>query len=198
MFGADGATHGAAAVAGPGRAEVGSASTPPPPTPDERTPPVSWLGEFFAAIPDAIAALWTFGRGWAGLIVTLGSAVLTAVFLLLAHRLRETHGWVSATFGGLAATVASLWAFGILPSAWIYYLDGSRELLADTIIPTQIVINDFTVFGNFYQVVRDSVVMVETMVAMAAFTAIAIAVQKRYPRALMEGEEARPQSGGYK
>jgi hypothetical protein len=159
---------------------------------------VSWLGEFFATIPDALAALWTFGRGWAGLLITGGSAVLTALCLLAAHRLRDTHGWVSATFGGLGASIAALWAFGILPSAWIYYLDGSRELLADNLIPTRIAVGDYTIFGNFFQVVRDSVVMVETMVAMAAFTAIAIAVQKRYPRALAEGEEARPQSGGYK
>lgn len=156
------------------------------------------VGEFFSAIPDALSALWTFGRGWAGLGITIGSMALTALFLLLAHRTRESYGWISATWGGMAAMIATLWAFGILPSAWIYFLDGSKAVLQDQIIPSQIAFGDFVLFSNFYQVFRDSIVMVETIVAMAAFTALAIWVQKRYPRGLAEGEEARPQAGGYK
>lgn len=159
---------------------------------------MSWIGEFFTSIPDALAALWSFGRGWAGLGVTIGSMALIALFLFAAQRTREDYGWVSATFGGMAATVAGLWAFGILPSAWVYYVDGSEEILADQIIPARIAIGDFTLFGNFYQVFRDSIVMVETIVAMGAFTALALWVQKRYPKSLAEGEESRPQSGGYK
>jgi hypothetical protein len=159
---------------------------------------VDVITEFFAAIPDVFVALWDFGRGWSGLAVTLGSIALVALFLLAAQRTRDDYGWVSATFGGCAATVAGLWAFGILPSAWIYFLDGQADLMSDTIIPSRIAIGDFVVFGNFYQVFRDSIVMVETMVAMAAFTALALWVQKKYPRALAEGEEPREQSGGYK
>lgn len=156
------------------------------------------IGEFFSTIPDMLSELWDFGRGWSGLAVTIGSIVLTGLFLAIARRTRDEYGWISATFGGMAAMIASLWAFGILPSAWIYFLDGSRDTLIDQIIPSQIVIGDFTVFGNFYQVFRDSIVMVETIVAMAGFTAFAIYVQKEYPRTLADGEEARPQAGGYK
>ncbi|WP_370328278.1 hypothetical protein [Euzebya sp.] len=156
------------------------------------------ISEFFTTIPDTFVALWDFGRGFAGLAVTLGSVALVAGFCLAAVRLRDSHGWVAAIMGGCASMVATLWAFGILPSAWIYFLDGQSELLTDQVIPSQIVIGDFVVMGNFYQVFRDSIVMVETMVAMVAFGAAALWIQKRYPRTLAEGEEAREQSGGYK
>ncbi len=154
--------------------------------------------EFFGAIPDVFSYAWTFGRGFTGLAITGGSILLTAVFLLAAHRTRDDYGWVSATFGGCAAMIATLWAFGILPSAWIYFIDGGRDILADTIVPSRIAIGEFTLFGNFYQVFRDSIVMVETFIAMGAFGALALAVQKRYPRGLAEGEEAGEKSGGYK
>lgn len=165
---------------------------------------MSWLTEFFGTIPGALGALWTFGGGLSGLFVTIGSAVLTGLFLLAAQRTRDDYGWVSATFGGMAATIAGFWAFGILPSAWVYYADQVRDLVGDQIIPTQIAIpfpgreEPFVLLGNFYQVFRDSIVMVETMVAMGAFTVAAFWIQKRWPRSLAEGEEARPQSGGYK
>ena len=156
------------------------------------------ISEFFSTIPDVLQALWNFGRGFTGLAVTLGSIVLTALFCLAAQRTRDDYGWVSATFGGMAAMIAGLWAFGILPSAWIYFLAGSSDILSDQIIPSRIAFGDFVIFGNFYDVFRDSIVMVETTIAMVAFTVLAFWVQKRYPRTLAEGEEAREQSGGYK
>ncbi len=154
--------------------------------------------EFFGAFPDIVSSLWTFGRGFTGLAVTGGSIALTAIFLLAAQRTRDDYGWISATFGGCAAMIAGLWAFGILPSAWIYFLDGARDILLDQVIPSRVVIGEFTVFGNFYQVFRDSIVMVETVIAMGAFGAMALAIQKKYPRGLADGEEAGEKSGGYK
>jgi hypothetical protein len=160
---------------------------------------VDWIGEFFRTLPQVIQALWTFGRGWAGGgAVTIGSIVLVALFLKAAERHRERYGWLSALWGSMAVTVAAFWAFGILPSAWVYFADGQKDLMADRMIPSQIGIGSWVIASNFYQVVRDSVVVVETIVAMVAFAVIALRVQKRYPRALAEGEEARPQSGGYK
>ena len=159
---------------------------------------MDWLGEFFGAIPDVIVALWEFGDGLLGLGVMVGSIALIAATLFLAKILRDDHGWLSAIFGTMAATVGAFWIFGILPSAWVYFLDGSRELLRDTMIPSQIVIGETVVMGNFYQVVRDSVVMLETMVAMGAMVVVALWIQKRYPRGLAEGEEKGPSSGGYK
>ncbi len=156
------------------------------------------IREFFFSIDDIFRALWSFGNGFAGLAVTIGSIVLVAVFALAAQRTRDDYGWVSAVFGGCAAMIAGLWAFGILPSAWIYFLDGTKDILIDQVVPSQVAVGDFTIFGNFYQVFRDSIVMVETMVAMGAFVALALWVQKKYPRSLVEGEEAREQSGGYK
>jgi hypothetical protein len=159
---------------------------------------VDWLGEFFRTLPSVFKALWSFGRGWAGLGVTVGTCVLIALFLAGAHRLREQYGWLSALCGAMAATLAAFWAFGILPSAWIYFADGQKNLMEGRMIPKQIGIGSWVIASNFYQVVRDSVVVVETIVAMTAFAVLALRMQKRYPRSLAEGEEPRPQSGGYK
>jgi hypothetical protein len=159
---------------------------------------VSWITEFFRTIPPALSALWVFGRGWAGVAVTAGSALAFVLFLLAAHRLRDTYGWVSALCGAMASFIAIWWALGVLPSAWVYFVDGSKNLLKDKMIPGQIVIGNFTVMSNFYSVVRDAVVAVEQVVALVGFAAAGLYVQKKYPRALVEGEETRPQSGGYK
>ncbi|MGH8906771.1 MAG: hypothetical protein ACRD0K_09700 [Egibacteraceae bacterium] len=159
---------------------------------------MDWIVEFFRTIPGALSALWEFGNGWAGVAVTAGSAAAFALFLVAAHRLRDTYGWVSALCGAMASFIAIWWALGILPSAWVYFVDGSKNLLRDQMIPGQIVIGDFTVAANFYSVVRDAVVAAEQVVALVAFGAVGIYVQKKYPRTLAEGEQARPQSGGYK
>lgn len=159
---------------------------------------MDWIGEFVRTLPSVLNALWSFGRGWAGVGVTVGSVVLIALSLAAAHRLRERYGWISALCGSMAATIAAWWAFGILPSAWVYFADGQQDLMADQVIPSQIGIGDWVIASNFYQVARDSVVIVETLVAMVIFAVLALRVQKRYPRSLAEGEENRPQSGGYK
>ncbi|CAN5172569.1 hypothetical protein BH23ACT9_BH23ACT9_21550 [soil metagenome] len=159
---------------------------------------VNLITDFFRAIPQVFVELWNFGNGIQGVLVTGGSIVLVAAFCLAAQRTRDNYGWVSATFGGCAAMVAGLWAFGILPSAWIYFMDGSVGVLADTVIPSRVVVGEFVVFNNFYEVFRDSIVMAETAVAMVAFTALALWIQKKYPRTLAAGEEAGEKSGGYK
>jgi hypothetical protein len=159
---------------------------------------VDWVGEFFRTLPSVAKALWEFGRGWAGVAVTVGSGLLIALFVIGAGRLRERYGWLSALCGAMAATIAAWWLFGILPSAWVYFLDAQQDLMEGRVIPSQIGIGSWVIASNFYQVVRDSVVIVETAVAMVAFAILALRLQKRYPRSLAEGEEPRPQSGGYK
>ena len=157
-----------------------------------------WVGEFFGAIPEVVRAMWNFADGLVGVGIMLGSAVIIAASLFLAQRTRDEHGWISAVFGTMAATVAAFWLFGILPSAWVYFADSTRELLTDTVIPSRIAIGETVVMGNFYQVFRDSIVMAETTVAMIAMGVVALWVQKKYPRGLAEGEEKGPSSGGYK
>jgi len=159
---------------------------------------VDWVGEFFRTLPDVGRALWAFIAGWRGVAIIIGSGALIVGFSAGAFLLRDTYRWLSGIFGTLAALVAAWWAFGIIPSAWIYFADGQRELMENTIIPGTLGIGQYQVASNFYQVFRDSVVMGETFIAMAAFAILALQIQKRFPRALAEGEEARPQSGGYK
>lgn len=151
------------------------------------------VGDFFRALPEVLRSLWTFGDGFYGLTIMIVSVALTALFLLLAHRLRAEHTWLSAVFGSLAITILFFWGFGVLPSAWVYFVDGSRDLLEGTLIPSAL-----PGMTNFYQVFRDLVVLIETGIAMTAFVVVALLVQRRLPKGLAEGEEARPQSGGYK
>ncbi|MDQ3974279.1 MAG: hypothetical protein M3276_08080 [Actinomycetota bacterium] len=160
---------------------------------------MSWARDFFGALPDAFSALWQFGGGLRGVFITLGSIAFAAVFLLAARLLRETRGWLSALFGVMGGTIVFWWVFGILPSAWVYFVDGSKDLLENRVIPGTLALGpDRVIAADFYQVFRDLVVVLETGVAIAACGVAALAVQKRYPRGLAEGEEPRPQSGGYK
>lgn len=142
---------------------------------------------------EASVTLWRFIAGWRGVAVTLGSIILTVVFALGARLLRERSGWLSAILGMMAIAVVMFWLFGILPSAWVYFSDQQGDLLESRVIPSAL-----PGFANFYVFFRDAVVLGETMVGIGAFVVAAFWIQKRYPRSLAEGEEARPQSGGYK
>ena len=159
---------------------------------------MEWVGEFFSTLPAVGTALWAFMRGWVGVAIIVGSGAMMIGFGLAALILRDKFGWLSAIFGMMSATVAAWWAFGIIPSAWIYFADGQRDLMENTVIPATFGTPRFMIATNFYQVFRDLVVIMETQIAMVAFAIIALQIQKRFPRALAEGEEARPQSGGYK
>ncbi|MPZ72430.1 MAG: hypothetical protein GEU74_04250 [Nitriliruptorales bacterium] len=159
---------------------------------------MDWVGEFFSTLPQVGSALWTFMRGWVGVAIIIGSGAMMVGFGLLAVVLRGTYGWLAAIFGIMAATVAAWWAFGIIPSAWVYFADGQRDLMENTVVPGTLGVGQFQVAANFYQVFRDLVVVMETQIAMVVFAIAALQIQKRFPRALAEGEEARPQSGGYK
>jgi hypothetical protein len=154
---------------------------------------VDWLGEFFRAIPDVASAFWSFSDGFYGVAVTAGNAVLAAALLFGAAVLRPTHGWLSAILGAMAATIGMFWIFGVIPSAWVYFADGSRDLLEGTIIPSAL-----PGFDNFYEVFRDSVVMGLFAIGLVGLAVLALAIQKRLPRALADGEERGPTSGGYR
>ena len=169
----------------------------------------SWFGGFFRALPDAAVALWEFGdpstlgRGWWGLLILLIWGVgLIGLPLVIAKRTYGTHEWVSASMGVVAATSAGWWLFGILPSAWIYYTDGAKEILEGTIIPASVgytFANGYRldIASNFYEVVRDLVVIVEHVVALVFTFWAALKIQERYPRGLAEGE-TKPDAGGYR
>lgn len=156
------------------------------------------IGEFFSTLPDAIAALWTFGDGFLGLVVMVVSIALTVGFAAAAYLLRERQAWVASLFGSMSVLLGLWWTLGIIPSAWVYFADSQSDLLADTIIPSQIVIGDLEVATNFYNVFRDSIVMVEAGVVLVAGTLLIFAIQKRFPGGLGEGEEKGPTTGGYK
>ena len=164
---------------------------------------MDWVGEFFSTLPLVGRALWAFlgesrSSPWEGLATIIGSGALMILFAGAALKLRDTYGWLSAIFGMMSATIAAWWAFGIIPSAWIYFADGQKDLMVDRVIPGTLGPEGYIISDNFYQVFRDLVVVTETQLAMVAFAVLALQIQKRFPRALAEGEEARPQSGGYK
>jgi hypothetical protein len=159
---------------------------------------MNWIGEFFRAIPDAFVAWWEFSGGLFGLAVLFGSIALLALFTGLAYQLREQYGWLSALFGSLAAMLALWWLMGIVPSAWVYFVDAEQELLAGRLIPEAIVLGDLEVASDFYNVFRDSVVMVMGTVVLVGVFWFALAFQKRFPKSLAEGEDRGPTTGGYK
>jgi hypothetical protein len=161
-------------------------------------PTMSWIGEFFAALPDVMVALWEFGGGFTGVILMGGSIVLIALFCLLALRLRERQGWLAALFGVMAALLSSWWLLGIIPSAWVYFVDSQSEMLADQIIPSQIIVGGLEVATNFYNVFRDTIVLVEGGIVVVGYFVLALIIQKRFPGGLAEGEERGPTTGGYK
>lgn len=155
---------------------------------------MDWVGEFFAALPEVFRALWEFGAGWQGLAVSIGSVVLVAVLTAGALRLRDELGWVAAFLGAFAAFIAGFWLFAILPSAWVFFADGERLLLEGTVIPSELVVGDLDVATNLYEVIRDSVVMAETFLAIAFLAFLTVWIQKRFPRALAPGEAPRSSS----
>lgn len=180
---------------------------------------LSWFGDFFRTIPDALEALWLFGDpsgrgdGWWGLLILLiWGVLLIALPLGIARRVHGEHEWVSATLGVVGGLSILWWVFGILPSAWIYYVDSSRELLEGAMIPGSVgITGPISIFGmtvvpegyrldiasNFYQVVRDLVVVIEHLVAFVLVFWAALRIQKRLPKTLMPGE-VKPEAGGYK
>lgn len=154
---------------------------------------VEFVRQFFSTLPEALAAVWEFVDGVYGLTVLGVSLVIIAGFLLLAHRLRPGHEWLSAVFGVLGGGVVFWWLFAILPSAWVYFASGERDLLEGTVLPGAIPGAD-----NFYMVFRDVVVVGETAVAIVAFIVAGSWIQKHFPRQLAEDEEKQPSTGGYK
>lgn len=170
---------------------------------------LDWFGEFFATLPAALRELYEFGdpsqrgQGWWGLVIfVVWAVVFTLVPLLIARATYGKREWVSATMGVVAGLSIFWWIFGILPSAWIYFLDASSELLSGPIIPASVGITlpngyRLDLMSNFYQVVRDTVVVLEHLVAFVLVIWGAIRLQRRFPRTLATGE-TRPESGGYK
>lgn len=154
---------------------------------------MDWLGDFFRTIPQAAQEFWSFADGFAGLAVLLGYLVLALVCVFLAFKLRPTRGWLSSIFGAMAITIAFFWGFGIVPSAWVYFADGAQEILEGNVIPAALPGAE-----NFYQVFRDTIVVVLTALGITGFCLAALAIQRRFPRGLAEGEEAGPKTGGYK
>jgi hypothetical protein len=159
---------------------------------------MDWLRELFTTLPGVLRVLWEFGGGFVGLVLMGVSLMLIALFCLLALRLRDRQGWLAALFGVMAALLSSWWLLGIIPSAWVYFADSQSELLADQIIPSQIIIGPLEVASNFYNVFRDTIVLVEGAIVVVGYFALALILQKRFPGGLAEGEERGPTTGGYK
>lgn len=180
---------------------------------------LSWFAEFFRTLPAVGEALWEFGdpsgrgQGWWGIAILLIWGVgLVGVPLMIAKRTYQEREWVSATMGVIAALAVAWWVYGILPSAWVYFVDSNQEILEGTIIPASAgITGPIAVFGqtlvpdgyrlaladDLYTVVRDLVVVVQHLVAFGLTFWAAMRIQDRLPKTLASGE-TRSESGGYK
>lgn len=169
----------------------------------------SWFGQFFGAFPEALRVLYEFGdpasegRGWWGfLILGIWAVAIVAVPLGVAKLTYGKHEWISATMGALGGLGILWWVFGILPSAWVYFVDSNEEILENSIIPTSLRIplggdRYLPVATDLYEVLRDVGVVIEHVIALGAVVWAALAIQRRFPRRLVPGEE-RLESGGYR
>jgi hypothetical protein len=151
------------------------------------------VNEFFATLPEAGRSLWDFMEGFYGIAIIVGSVVLVAVLLFLAKTWRDEHSWLSAIAGVSGAGVLFWWAFGIIPSAFTYFMDGERGMLEGTLVPGALPAMD-----NFYEVARDATVVGMQTVLGVIFAIAMLRIQRRYPRSLAEGEEKSPATGGYR
>jgi hypothetical protein len=170
---------------------------------------VEFFSEFGAAFPDALRALYQFGdpggigRGWMGaLVMVLWFGPLTALPLYLAKRTHGTREWFSAAMGVMGASAGIWWLFGVLPHAWIQFVESNENILAGTIIPETVGINvtdgyRVDVASNLYGVVSDSVVAVLMIGGIVLALWMFLRVQKSYPKTLATGED-KNESGGYR
>lgn len=169
---------------------------------------LSWFGDFFSTLPEALRALYQFGdpagrgNGWWGIVILLiWGILLIGVPIAIAKRTYGKHEWVSATMGVVAGLAVFWWVYGILPSAWIYYLDSSQEILEHNIIPGSMgfSVGDYRVdiASDLYLVIRDSVVVIQHLIAFVITFWAALKIQQRLPKTLVPGE-TKPEAGGYK
>ncbi|MDX1510740.1 MAG: hypothetical protein R3249_05305 [Nitriliruptorales bacterium] len=170
---------------------------------------LSWFGDFFGALPDAFRTWWEFGdpqgrgQGWWGIVILLIWGIgFVAVPLLIAKRTHGKHEWVSASMGVVAGLAIFWWLYGILPSAWIYWVDSSKETLKDAVIPASMTFTfpngyriDFA--SNLYDVIRDLVVVVQHLIAFVLTFWAALKIQEKLPDKQLAPGEVKPEAGGY-
>jgi hypothetical protein len=149
--------------------------------------------EFFSTLPEAGVLLWEFMEGFYGVAIALGSFALAALFLFLAKIWRDNHSWLSAIAGVSGGSILFWWAFGIIPSAFTYFVDGERDVFEGTLLPGQLPGMD-----NAYEVLRDVTVVGMQTLFVVVFLVAMLRIQRRYPRSLAEGEEKTPVTGGYR
>ncbi len=154
---------------------------------------VEFAEQFVGAIPEAASALWELGDGWRTVGVLIGATVLMAVFGFLALRWRDAHGWLSAILGVKAGFIAFWLVFGMVPSGWMFFADGERDLLEGTLLPGPV-----GPFEDLYEVVRDLVTVGLLGVGLLAFGVAAVWIQRRFPRSLTPEEDQGAPTGGYR
>ncbi len=174
---------------------------------------LSWFGDFFGALPDALKGLYEFGdpagvgNGWWGFVILfIWGVFFAAVPLYIAKQTHGKHEWVSATMGVVAGLSIMWWVYGVLPSAWIYYLDSNKEVLSGSIIPASAGLTfgsgeeayRVAIADNLYDVIRDLVVVIEHLVAFGLTFWLALRIQKQLPAKTLAPGEVKPEAGGYK
>lgn len=170
---------------------------------------VEWFGEFLAALPDALRALYQFGdpqdlgRGWVGLaIFALWAGPLFAVPLYLAKLTYGKHEWVSATMGVIAASSALWWVHGVIPHGWIQFTSSNENILQGPIIPASAGIElasgyRIDIASNLYGVITEGIVGALMVAGIVVTLWAFLRVQRALPKTLASGE-TKPEAGGYK
>lgn len=170
---------------------------------------LQWFREFGAALPDALRALYQFGdpagagQGWVGAaIMLLWLGPLMALPLYLAKVTYGKREWFSATMGVMGASSFIWWVHGVLPHAWIQFVQANEGIMAGRIFPESAGLQlseeyRLDIASNLYGVIADSVVAVLMIGGIVLTLWLFMRVQKRYPKSLAAGE-IKPEAGGYK
>lgn len=170
---------------------------------------VEWFGEFFAALPDALRALYQFGdpqdlgRGWVGLaILALWAGPLLALPAYLAKITYGKHEWVSATMGVIAVSSALWWIHGVLPHGWIQFTQSNGNILRGAVIPESAgfeLANGYRIdiASNLYGVITEGIVGALMIAGIVVTLWAFLRVQRSLPKTLAPGE-TKPEAGGYK
>jgi hypothetical protein len=98
--------------------------------------------------------------------------------------------WVRASLAGLGLSIIGIRLLAVLPSWWLYYADGQLGWGGQGCVELDL--------DCLKQAAKDTVVVIENAVVLAALVVAFIIWQKKHPKQLAPGEAKLDATGGYK
>ena len=121
----------------------------------------------------------------------LFEAVYIAVsvgLLVLSQRMKTE--WGRAGVAGFALMILALRSLAIWPSWWLYYAEGELGWGGQGCVALDL--------SCLKQTVKDTIVVIENVIALGVFVVAFVIWQKKFPKQLAPGEAKPDATGGYK